>query len=513
MMASAPALLPEDARSTSKRPLDGTPRRCTPFSPPYSGTELKDLSCKKAKVDHNAQRDENAGQSLTSPTAASKKLGLSVRTPLGTPKQQPQSSPPEQQQLQPPEQQQPPPPLPACAAQQQTPCLSTSAAPPEVLSTPVRTPALHRCDDAPCSTTTKEPLSSTRMPLFSPALPVSQRSLSGEALLVPFRRLDSYGSEPRGSDSSSNSSSTEWLDVARPIPGVTYQSLVAAGPLDKPTASQIEVDIVRTNLGDGDGVEAKREQLRRVLNAFSRHEPSIGYVQGMDAVAAAALDGGAEGHESSRSDSKDAECDGGRESSTDRHADDAVEERAFWWLTHVTSTLLRGFYSNGMPALWVELSVLRKALVALRPKLVAHLDRLGFDFGLLAPSWYLTLFQRILDTSEIAPSLAALSARKVEPTHIAIGIVLACEPALLAASDFDHAAKVLCGTVCASRSRRAPTGVLAHATKAISLMPSAKLAKWRAKESGGSLAGKALSIVGAEPETPRAIKRAKWGWW
>ena len=41
-----------------------------------------------------------------------------------------------------------------------------------------------------------------------------------------------------------------------------------------------------------------------------------------------------------------------------------------------------------------------------------------------------------------------------------------------------------------------------------------RLAKLRAKDgAAGSRAAFGLSVVGAEPATPRAIKRAKWGWW
>ena len=197
-------------------------------------------------------------------------------------------------------------------------------------------------------------------------------------------------------------------------------------------------------------------------------------------------------------------CDGGRESSTDRHADDAVEERAFWWLTHVTSTLLRGFCSTAPRgrAQRLRRRSSRSPEAGGAPR-SARLRR--------APraSWYLTLFQRILDTSEIAPSSrGALGAQGRANAHRHRHCARV-RPALLAASDFDHWQKV-CGTVCASHRRLTPTKCWRTRQISASCRP-------RSSQSGVQrrrlTRRQALSVVGAEPETPRAIKRAKWGWW
>ena len=97
---------------------------------------------------------------------------------------------------------------------------------------------------------------------------------------------------------------------------------------------------------------------------------------------------------------------------------EAEEEAAFWWLVHVSQKLLDGFYAPGMNALWVELGALARALIEIRPLLMAHLDALGLGLPLLAPGWFLTLFQRILPEEEMLPAMAALASRKVTPIHL-----------------------------------------------------------------------------------------------
>ena len=364
------------------------------------------------------------------------------------------------------------------------------------------------------STRTPAPREQFRTESSLPCTPVAKSSVTGEALLVPFG-----GAAPRSAvpppltpakmtpttklseallmlgwgDSASKAptapatpvaqpNANTWLEIAARLAGENfgvYPALCAAGAPEATIAEQIEIDIVRTDLGDdSEQASSRRDVLRRVLHAFSRHDPATGYVQGMDCIAAAALI-----HV---------------EPAATFSAAAALEERAFWWLVHASSTLLRGFFTSGMPALWSELSVLRASLLSIRPQLVAHLDGLGFDFALLAPSWYLTLFQRILDDAEVASTLTALTASHVEPTHIALGIVLTCESELLSAWDFDSAANALCGTVCASRTRRAPFGVLAHAMRVAALLPPKKLTQIRAEETAaGGLLGPGAA------ETPR----------
>ena len=70
--------------------------------------------------------------------------------------------------------------------------------------------------------------------------------------------------------------------------------------------------------------------------------------------------------------------------------------QATWPATHfyLIDTLLRlprSHHSAGSVA--TALAAPAGALLHLRPTLSAHLDKLGFDFAMLAPGWYLTAFQ------------------------------------------------------------------------------------------------------------------------
>lgn len=262
----------------------------------------------------------------------------------------------------------------------------------------------------------------------------------------------------------------QWLELCGVVrESGRYAELCAAPPPPPEVAEQIDLDLKRCDeLGDGDEKEARREALRRVLLAFCRHDPKTGYVQGMDSVAAAAL------------------------LASDAAEGEAAEEAAFWWLSHVTRSVLPDFYAAGMPGLWAELGAIRLALTAVRPRLAAHLEGLGCDLTIFGPAWYLTLFQRILPVEETRAVCAALAARRIAPTHVALGVVLASEKALLGVTSFDDAAHALCGDIC--NRRRAPRGVLKCARDAAVQLPPAKLATFHDAER------KALGM----PATPAA---------
>jgi hypothetical protein len=234
-------------------------------------------------------------------------------------------------------------------------------------------------------------------------------------------------------------------------PGL-YAALSGAPVPPPQVVEQVELDIARTDVGEDDA-EARRAGLRRVLLAWARHEPEIGYVQGMDAIAVAAL--------------LPAAC---------AELGPEAEEAAFWWLKGAVHGPLRGFYREGMPGLWAELGCLRRALGVVHPALATHLEAMGCDVTIFGPSWYLTLFTRILPRDELGAALAALAARKLAPTHVALGVLLASQQALLSAASFDEAVHALCSDVGASRARRAPAGVLARATEAAKLLPTSALA-------------------------------------
>ena len=296
--------------SARKRPL-------TSLSSPSNGTELSDFSSKKrikTPLSVSVPQDENSDlQSPTfkSPTFKSPNRGLSARAPLSS---------------------------------------------------------------------TRAPISSTRAPV-RPCTPASSRSVSGADLLVPFgsqakptpaaKKMPTPLAKPTPSrlsealqvlgwdfadfgkqcaaQATPPADASEWLDVAtsaylqQPENLGRYAALCSAGLPEASVASQVAVDIVRTDLGENlreEVLTVRRGALQRVLHAFSLHDTATSYVQGMDCIAAAALM------------HPNAECGVMHPDGTWSSAAASVtEERAFWWLVHVTSTILRGFFSSGMPAL------------------------------------------------------------------------------------------------------------------------------------------------------------------
>ncbi|KAJ4492712.1 rab-GTPase-TBC domain-containing protein [Lentinula edodes] len=129
--------------------------------------------------------------------------------------------------------------------------------------------------------------------------------------------------------------------------------------------AEIEKDVGRTmplNMffgGDGPGVD----KLRRVLTAYSRRNPAVGYCQGMNLVTSTLLL---------------------------VHAD---EEEAFWVLCALVERILpEEFFSPSLLPSRACPLVLLDYVQEYTPKLYAHLNNLGVDLPAICFSWFLSLF-------------------------------------------------------------------------------------------------------------------------
>ncbi|XP_006458949.1 hypothetical protein AGABI2DRAFT_217774 [Agaricus bisporus var. bisporus H97] len=129
--------------------------------------------------------------------------------------------------------------------------------------------------------------------------------------------------------------------------------------------AEIEKDVGRTmplNIffgGDGAGVD----KLRRVLIAYSRRNPAVGYCQGMNLITSTILL---------------------------VHAD---EEDAFWMLAAIVEKILpEDFFSPSLLPSRACPLVLLDYVVEHLPKLHAHLMELEIDLGAICFSWFLSLF-------------------------------------------------------------------------------------------------------------------------
>jgi len=156
--------------------------------------------------------------------------------------------------------------------------------------------------------------------------------------------------------------------------------------LDKISVQQIEMDIHRTmpnNVffgGNGPGIP----KLERVLVAFSRHNPEIGYCQGskvprrvkltlVNVITATLL------------------------------LIHSTDEEAFWGLVAIIERILpEGYFTPDLIASRADQRVLKRLVRELCPRVHQHLQRLGVDLEAITFNWFLSVFTDCLP-AEVRP--------------------------------------------------------------------------------------------------------------
>ncbi|KAG9158834.1 hypothetical protein Leryth_017869 [Lithospermum erythrorhizon] len=128
---------------------------------------------------------------------------------------------------------------------------------------------------------------------------------------------------------------------------------------------QIEKDLPRTFPGHPALDEDGRNALRRLLTAYARHNPSVGYCQAMNFFAGLLLLL-------------------------------MPEENAFWTLLGILDDYFDGYYSEEMMESQVDQLVLEELVRENFPKLVNHLDYLGVQVAWVSGPWFLSIFMNML---------------------------------------------------------------------------------------------------------------------
>ncbi|OXB81765.1 UNVERIFIED_CONTAM: hypothetical protein H355_010326 [Colinus virginianus] len=146
-----------------------------------------------------------------------------------------------------------------------------------------------------------------------------------------------------------------------------YQRLLRQSKsTEHPACRQIELDLPRTltnNKHFSSPTSQLIPKLRRVLLAFSWHNPAIGYCQGLNRLAAVAL-----------LVLKD-------------------EESSFWCLVHIVENLMPAdYYSDTLITSQVDQRVFKDFLAEKLPRLMAHLDQYQIDVSLITFNWFLVAF-------------------------------------------------------------------------------------------------------------------------
>ncbi|GAA0151711.1 GTPase-activating protein [Lithospermum erythrorhizon] len=128
---------------------------------------------------------------------------------------------------------------------------------------------------------------------------------------------------------------------------------------------QIEKDLPRTFPGHPALNENGRDSLRRLLLAYARHNPSVGYCQAMNFFAGLLLLM-------------------------------MPEENAFWTLVGIIDDYFDGCFSEEMTESQVDQLVFEELMRERFPKLANHLDYLGVQVTWITAPWFLSIFVNML---------------------------------------------------------------------------------------------------------------------
>ncbi|XWS66099.1 hypothetical protein CRYUN_Cryun05aG0171400 [Craigia yunnanensis] len=177
---------------------------------------------------------------------------------------------------------------------------------------------------------------------------------------------------------------------------------------------QIEKDLPRTFPGhpalDDDG----RNALRRLLTAYARHNPSVGYCQAMNFFAALLLLL-------------------------------MPEENAFWALMGIIDDYFDGYYSEEMIESQVDQLVFEELVRERFPKLVNHLDYLGVQVAWVTGPWFLSIFMNMLPWESVLRvwDVLLFEGNRVILFRTALALMELYGPALVTTKDAGDAVTLL----------------------------------------------------------------------
>ncbi|MBA0871557.1 hypothetical protein Goshw_027467 [Gossypium schwendimanii] len=182
---------------------------------------------------------------------------------------------------------------------------------------------------------------------------------------VRARRVENYYQDLLANETNCGNN-TEQQSLQSDSKGSTTESIGGPekwkGQIEKVVSS---ADLPRTFPGhpalDDDG----RNALRRLLTAYARHNPSVGYCQAMNFFAALLLLL-------------------------------MPEENAFWTLMGIIDDYFDGYYSEEMIESQVDQLVFEELVRERFPKLVNHLDYLGVQVAWVTGPWFLSIFMNML---------------------------------------------------------------------------------------------------------------------
>ncbi|XP_039067358.1 ecotropic viral integration site 5 protein homolog isoform X2 [Hibiscus syriacus] len=226
---------------------------------------------------------------------------------------------------------------------------------------------------------------------------------------VRARRVESYYQDLLANKTNCGNN-TEQQSLQSDCKGSTTEPV--CGP--EKWKGQIEKDLPRTFPGhpalDNDG----RNALRRLLTAYTRHNPSVGYCQAMNFFAALLLLL-------------------------------MPEENAFWTLVGIIDDYFDGYYSEEMIESQVDQLVFEELMRERFPKLVNHLDYLGVQVAWATGPWFLSIFMNILPWESVLRVWDVLlyEGNRVMLFRTALALMELYGPALVTTKDAGDAVTLL----------------------------------------------------------------------
>ncbi|KAI5585041.1 hypothetical protein BDE02_06G120000 [Populus trichocarpa] len=177
---------------------------------------------------------------------------------------------------------------------------------------------------------------------------------------------------------------------------------------------QIEKDIPRTFPGHPALDERGRDSLRRVLVAYARHNPSVGYCQAMNFFAGLLLLL-------------------------------MPEENAFWTLVGILDDYFDGYYTEEMIESQVDQLVFEELIREKFPKLVNHLDYLGVQVAWISGPWFLSIFINMLPWESVLRvwDVLLFEGNRVMLFQTALALMELYGPALVTTKDAGDAITLL----------------------------------------------------------------------
>ncbi|KAK4798665.1 hypothetical protein SAY86_030991 [Trapa natans] len=177
---------------------------------------------------------------------------------------------------------------------------------------------------------------------------------------------------------------------------------------------QIEKDLPRTFPGHPALDEDGRNALRRLLTAYARHNPSVGYCQAMNFFAGLLLLL-------------------------------MPEENAFWTLMGIIDDYFDGYYSEEMIESQVDQLVFEELVRERFPKLVNHLDYLGVQIAWVTGPWFLSIFMNMLPWESVLRVWDVLlyEGNRVMLFRTALALMELYGPALVTTKDAGDAVTLL----------------------------------------------------------------------